>query len=119
MKNAAEIVYRNPQDVIEIGNNLRIAREKRGLSQEQFGQMTDNKYSVISRYERADVEMKIATLVQFMEALEVPADEILPSRLKRNGSVSSKRNRLIRLVESVSESDVNILLPLLERMAQE
>ena len=116
MINSAEMIYRNVDDILEIGENLQIQRKAKGLSQEELGQMMDLKSTTISRYERGLCEMGTTVLVQLLEALDVPPEDILPKRLQKARSSSAKKRRFIRLIESMTESDLDLIMPLVERL---
>ena len=118
MINAAETIYRNPQDIVEIGDNLRHMREERNLSQEKLGMMIDVESSRISRYERGMREMGVTTFVQLLEALNAYPEEILPRRIRQTNTLTQKKARVIRLMESIRDEDIDLLVSMAERLTK-
>ena len=119
MINAANVVYRKPEDIIEVGMNIQRIREERGLSQDDLGHMTDIKSTSISRYERGCTEMGITVLIQILDALDAKPEDVLPERLRSPKKLSTKKQQFIQLVESLSESDLDLMMPLTERLLTE
>ena len=61
---------------VQIGENIKRIREKKGYSQEQLGRLANCSQKTISRYERGEVKMKIAILESIARALEVDLEEL-------------------------------------------
>ena len=118
MNNAAEVFYRNPQDTIEVGDNLQKLREKRELSQEELGLMMDIKSTTISRYERGIREMGITTLVQFLVALNGSPYDLLPQRIQKSKTPNARKNRICYLLGKMSDEDAEMLISIAERLGK-
>jgi transcriptional regulator with XRE-family HTH domain len=66
------------------GANLRAARARRGLTQEQLAHASGVTSGEISRMERGVREPRITTLVRLADALDVPPADLLAG-LANNG----------------------------------
>ena len=62
---------------IQIGNEIRIARERAGLTQAKFGEMMSLDTKNVSDIERGVTGIKIATLKRICENLSISSDTIL------------------------------------------
>jgi len=63
------LVLRNDQDKYEIGENIRLAREAQGMSQDDLADLVGTSRKAVSRYETGTTEMGIVTFFQYAEAL--------------------------------------------------
>ncbi len=62
---------------IFVGNQIRVARERAGLTQEQFGELVSLGPKNISDIERGLVGISISTLKRICEKLSIPSDWVL------------------------------------------
>ena len=62
---------------IHIGNEIRIARERAGLTQEQFGEMVSLGTKNVSDIERGVAGITISTLKRICEKLSISSDLII------------------------------------------
>lgn len=62
---------------VEVGNAIRIARERAGLTQEQFGELVSLGTKNVSDVERGVVGVTTATLKRICERLAIPCDWLL------------------------------------------
>ena len=62
---------------IRIGNNIRIARERAGSTQEQLGEMIGLETKTVSAVECGAVGISISSLERICDQLSVTSDEIL------------------------------------------
>ena len=93
---------REKKDInIYIGNEIRIARERAGLTQEQFGEMVSLGTKNISAIERGVTGITISTLKKICEKLSIPSDSLLFGskrktmlRIWRNGWSGYRQNSL-------------------------
>ncbi|MFQ5958835.1 MAG: helix-turn-helix domain-containing protein, partial [Alphaproteobacteria bacterium] len=58
-------------------NNIRHWRRARGLSQEALGRMVGLSKPTISKLERGDLHLRDVTIAKLVDALDVPAGELL------------------------------------------
>jgi transcriptional regulator with XRE-family HTH domain len=68
--------------VSDLGRNLRAARERLGLTQEQISQRSGVQAGEVSRIERGMRDPKVSTLERLAKAVEVDPGDLLrpPSR---------------------------------------
>jgi len=59
-------------DLKELGQKIRQARERRGLSQEEFADLVKKDQTAISEYENGKRKIAAAELPNFSEVLRVP-----------------------------------------------
>ena len=62
---------------IHIGNQIRIARERAGLTQEQFGEIVSLGTKNVSDIERGVAGITISTLKRICEKLSISSDQII------------------------------------------
>ncbi len=62
---------------VQIGNALRIARERTGLTQAQFGELVSLGTKNVSDIERGVAGITVATLKRICEKLYIPSDFII------------------------------------------
>jgi len=66
------------EDLIVIGEAIRIERLKRHLSQEQLAEIAKISQSQhISRIEKADVDMRVSTLLKILRALDLKLEDLI------------------------------------------
>ncbi len=63
---------KSPEQIL--GERIRVAREARGLSQAQLGELTHSNQRVISKIESGKTDLKMSTLRRIAKALEVAVD---------------------------------------------
>ena len=94
---------------IQIGEQVRIARECAKLTQEQFAERIEVSPQYISDLERGVVGISIPTLKRACVALGVSSDQIL------FGSVSEKRNAAIeKYCVDLSDEDFSAVLDMVD-----
>ena len=81
---------------IQIGNAIRIARERAGLTQERFGELVSLGTKNVSDIERGVAGITVSTLKRICEKLSISSDEILFSDKKKNDTayLAEKMERL-------------------------
>ena len=109
------LVLRNDQDKAEIGENIRLAREAQGLSQDDLADIVGTTRKAVSRYETGTQEMGIVTFCQYAEALQASPEQLFPRRLyKPEGE--SKMDQLNAIAKTLSDGDLDLLLMMAERL---
>ena len=63
--------------MIELGNRIRNARERAGLTQEQLAERIGTSRAAIARYESGEIEPKLRNLAAIAVELHVSADYLL------------------------------------------
>ena len=70
-----------------LAHNLRLYRQKSGLSQEAFADICGLHRTYVGSVERCERNVTLATLSVFASALEVTVPELLIGKAKRNGAI--------------------------------
>ena len=96
---------------ISIGRNIKIAREKAGLTQEQLSEMIGIGPKSLSAVERGTVGISIATLQKICNALPVSSDALIFGGNAQN-DVKGLVSRLERLTPKQYEIAKNMLYQL-------
>lgn len=81
---------------IQIGCAIRAARERAGLTQEQFGELVSLGTKNVSDIERGVAGITVSTLKRICEKLSISSDSIIFSNLEKN-KVEKLTERLERL----------------------
>jgi transcriptional regulator with XRE-family HTH domain len=81
---------------IHIGNAIREARERAGLTQEQFGELVSLGTKNVSDIERGVAGITVSTLKRICEKLSISSDSILFANTEKN-DVQVLAERLERL----------------------
>ena len=101
-------------NVYKIGSNIRAARMRAGLTQEEMSEKIGVTPQYLSDLERGLVGTSIPTLIRICTDLNVSADFILFGNSKDSGNASStlieKIQRLPKYKADMVETAVNILL---------
>lgn len=84
---------------IHIGNQIRAARERAGLTQEQFGELVSLGTKNVSDIERGVAGITVSTLKRICEKLSVSSDWILFGAQQKN-DISYLTERLERLSQN-------------------
>lgn len=109
---------REKKDInIKVGNEIRIAREKAGLTQEQFGEMVGLGTKNVSDIERGVAGITIATLKRICERLSISSDTILFGDQTAN-DVEYISERLERLSPEKFTAVLNFLNHIFEMYAR-
>ena len=103
------LVLRNEKDIEEIGENIRLAREAQGMSQDDLADIVGTSRKAISRYENGYSEMGIATFIQYADALKKRPEQLLPTRMCE-WAEQTQADELKDIAETLSEDDFNMLL---------
>ena len=92
-------------DLTLLGNRIRIAREKKGITQEELAECVNISPSHISVIERGVKTARIDTVARIANELDVSADYLLQDLVKR-----SRESQLLSSIMELPESDRNHLL---------
>ena len=92
-------------DLTLLGNRIRIAREKKGITQETLAERVNISPSHISVIERGVKTARIDTVARIANELDVSADYLLQDLVKR-----SRESQLLSSIMELPESDRNRLL---------
>lgn len=92
-------------DLTLLGNRIRVAREKEGITQEELAERINISPSHISVIERGVKTVRIDTVVRIANELDVSADYLLQDLVKR-----SRESQLLSSIMDLPETDRNRLL---------
>ncbi|AYD00640.1 transcriptional regulator [Neorhizobium sp. NCHU2750] len=105
-----------------IGEALRQARDKTGLTHADVAPMLGLHPQVYGRYERGESKLNVSRLIQLSELLNFsPLDVLLaaaPYRFGETSGEADQRARLMQIVETLPPDAVTSLLSLVEAMKQ-
>ncbi len=101
---------------VKIGNQIRIAREAAGLTQDRFAEMVSLATKNVSDIERGVVGISIGTLVRICETLSISSDSILFGETSGNDAHSIS-DRLSNLPPEQFEIAADIINKLFEAFA--
>lgn len=92
-------------DLTLLGNRIRAAREKKGITQEELADRINISPSHISVIERGVKTARIDTVVRIANELDVSADYLLQDLVKR-----SRESQLLSSIMDLPETDRSRLL---------
>ena len=101
---------------VKIGNQIRIARESAGLTQDRFAEMVSLATKNVSDIERGVVGVSVGTLVRICETLSISSDSILFGETSGNDAHSIS-DRLSNLPPEQFEIAADIINKLFEAFA--
>ncbi len=100
-------------DLKALGQRIRTLRQRKNLTQEQLGEVSDLNYKYVGEIERGDKTASIETLDRIARGLEVPLVELL----RFDHEAGSKRDvvRMIKgLLGEMTEDELRQALKLLK-----
>ena len=97
---------------IQLGEQVRLAREKAKLTQEQFAEIIDVSPQYISDLERGIVGISIATLKRVCVALGISSDQILFGTAFKNRTAALEKR-----CANLSEEDFSAVLDIVGKLA--
>jgi len=92
---------------VQIGKQIRIARERKNLTQEQFAERISVSPQFVSDMERGVVGVSLTTMKNICVELEVSSDTLL------FGSPSPTLNPILEQLSAVDETEVAMLADIL------
>lgn len=101
---------------VKIGNQIRMAREAAGLTQDKFAEMVSLAPKNVSDIERGVVGISVSTLIRICETLAISSDSILFGETAGN-DVTSISDRLNNLPPKQYEIAVEVINKLFEAFA--
>jgi len=101
---------------VKIGNQIRIAREAAGLTQERFAELVSLATKNVSDIERGVVGISVGTLMRICETLSISSDSILFGE-SRGNDAQSISDRLSHLPPEQFAIALDIINKLFEAFA--
>ncbi|WP_129731941.1 MULTISPECIES: helix-turn-helix domain-containing protein [Bacillaceae] len=102
---------------MHFGHRLRICREKKGLKQVEVAQIIGVANNTLSGYESGKYEPSLSMLIRLAELYEVPIEYII-SGVKVSKSTSPDMQDLLGDISQLSQSDIELIKTLVERLKQ-
>ena len=97
-----------------VGQRIRNYRTRQGLSQEKLAEMIGITPNYLSALERGAYNIKLDTLVQIIDCLDITADDLFRDVIK-NG-YQNKASRLTDAVASLPEDEQNRIFEVLDAL---
>jgi len=108
----------NTIDYVKIGTQIRLEREKFGMTRENFSEILDLSSYFLGQIERGERKMSVNTLVNVCECLHISIDYLFFEPV----SINSNHDSLHALINKCSKKEINVIeavikliLPHLER----
>ncbi|MGM9552531.1 MAG: helix-turn-helix domain-containing protein [Clostridia bacterium] len=95
-------------DYAILGENIRICRETKGLTQEKLAELSELSAKHISKIELGKINIKVETLIKIANALNVTIDTLLRNFLGNNNDLYTLE--INRYIEMLSEEEKARLL---------
>ena len=93
---------------LEIGQRIRAARQKKGLTQEKLAEMVETATTHISHIETGNTIPSIKMFIAIVNALDISADELLCDHLKKSKYVF--QNEMADITQDCSEKEMKIMV---------
>lgn len=97
--------------------NLKRARENRGLSQEELARCVNIQGSHVSRYERGQVKPSIDVLMKFAEALEISVDSLVfddPGTIEQDRILDRSALERLKRIQQLTTPDKKLVIEFLD-----
>ena len=99
-----------------IGRRVYMFRSAKGLSQTDLGAMIGKTKQAIHKIEAGSVQISAINAVLLAKALEVPIDDILPSRLRGDDKLT---RRVVDLALALAPLDNKMVETILEKAVEQ
>jgi transcriptional regulator with XRE-family HTH domain len=123
---ARPITVKSPTDIDrEVGRRLRALREEAGISQTTLGERSGITFQQVQKYENGMNRLSISRLIEFCDALGVPASQVLDGlatarQPKADPLQALRTERGVRLAKAWERLDVRkqaVMLNLIDETA--
>lgn len=95
----------NEINYIQIGNRIRLEREKFDMTREKLSELLDLSPYFLGQIERGERKMSISTLINISECLHVSIDYLFFEQV----NVNSNNNVLHSLINKCSEKEISVI----------
>lgn len=93
---------------LEIGQRIRAARQKRGITQEKLAEIVEAGTTHISHIETGNTIPSIKMFIAIVNALNMSADELLCDNLEKSKYVY--HNELAEITHNCSENEMRVIV---------
>ena len=96
--------------------NLRILRQKKGISQQQLADVLGISQQSVNKYENHNIEPDIATLITLSDYFGVSVDYLIGKNadMEENGIFSDDEEYILRLYRKLEDNEKNCVKTVLE-----
>lgn len=101
-----------------LGKRIALLRKQKGLSQEEFADVSGKMINTISNVERGLSDPKITTLLSFANALNISIQDLLADISTQNKPHSDTLKSIIRLLEGQDEKTLKTTLKQIEALLE-
>ena len=95
----------NEVNYVEIGNRIRIEREKFDMTREKFSELLNLSPYFLGQIERGERKMSINTLINISECLHISIDSLFFEQINAN----TNNDVLHSLINKCSEKEVKVI----------
>ena len=108
---------------MDIGIKIKTARQAKGMTQEELGEILGVQKSAIAKYESGRVvNIKRSTLKKISDVLDIPAFELIFDEGKKGKSeqdeLSENIKRLVDFAKSVPDDKVELVLKVMKSIVE-
>lgn len=107
---------------MDIGAKIKAARQAKGMTQEELGEILGVQKSAIAKYENGRiVNIKRSTLKKISDVLEIPPFELVFDEEKpaQEDELSENVRKLVDFAKTVPEDKVDLVLKLLRTIVED
>ena len=101
-------------DYLEIGQRIRAARQKKGITQEKLAEMVGAGTTHISHIETGNTIPSIKMFIAIVNSLDVSADQLLCDSLKNSKHVY--HGELAEVTEDCTENEIRVIVQTIKSM---
>ena len=95
----------NEIDYVQIGNRIRLEREKFDMTREKLSELLNLSSYFLGQIERGERKMSISTLINISECLHVSIDYLFFEQV----NINSNNNVLHSLINKCSEKEISVI----------
>ena len=100
----------NTIDYVKIGTQIRLEREKFGMTRENFSEILDLSSYFLGQIERGERKMSVDTLVNVCECLHISMDSLFFEQI----DINTNNNVLHSLIDKCSIKEINVVEALIK-----
>jgi len=93
-----------------VGENIRIARKKKGLTLEVLSGLAGVTESFLGMVERGASSLSVETLIALCDALDVTADSLLMKGRETNPRPSDKHDTLCTILKNATDEELDFYI---------
>jgi transcriptional regulator with XRE-family HTH domain len=99
---------------LEIGQRIRAARQKHGITQEKLAEMVEAGTTHISHIETGNTIPSLKMFIAILNSLNVSADELLCDNLNKSKAVY--QSEITEIIEDCSEKEIRVIAETVKSM---